>query len=73
MTLFWPIKAQDFSNFVWYRFLSEWRAMFFQVSLDELKSKIAAANEEFPTVNFAERLRRDAAAGDFFKNVIRHS
>lgn len=34
-----------------------------KVSLDELKAKIAAANEEFPTVNFAERLRQDAAAG----------
>mmetsp|Transcript_43383 Transcript_43383/g.98716 ORF Transcript_43383/g.98716 Transcript_43383/m.98716 type:complete len:542 (+) Transcript_43383:136-1761(+) len=34
-----------------------------EVSLEELKAKIEAANKEFPPIDFAARLRKDAAAG----------
>jgi len=34
-----------------------------QVSLEQLKGQIEAANAEFPCINFKTRLREDAASG----------
>ncbi len=34
-----------------------------QISLEDLKSQIAKANEEFPPIDFLARLRKDSAVG----------